>query len=276
MRRRSTSEIQVDYDRTISDLQDNTDYDLLIPKYTDIKHNDTYDSIGANTKISEGDNYNRDNYYIIPYKVPPMTFIGAAYPISWSELRSKIPTVSISRNTNYDKNIWSVNDSAPTNLWVPGFDSFSSVVCGSYTFFKDVLNASLYVCTSNDDGVTVCTRNTGYPDYINHPNVYQCGPLDKISQGYLGISEAFGYAWSDSWDMNLVVSPVKFGNTTITDDSSSSSSSSDSTGACNVYLCRIDSPPSGKGGAANVTIITVDGSGNTSDGQSIIVNFPAI
>jgi hypothetical protein len=273
MRRRSTSEIQVDYDRDIYNPEDTTNYDLLIPKYPEIEHNDTYNSTAANDSISDGINYNRDNYYIIPYKVPPMTFIGAAYPLSWDALHEKIPTVSIARNTNYDKNIWPVNDSSPANLWVGDYKSFSSVVIAAYPFFTNVLNASLYVCNSSDDGSTGCVRNTGYPDYINHPNVYQCGPLDKISNGYLGISEAFGYAWSDSWDMNLVVSPVKYGNTTITEDSSSSSSDN---GGCNVYLCKISSPPSGAGGAATVTVITVDGSGNVNNGRSIIANFPAI
>lgn len=269
MRRRNTSEIQVAYTSS-----DKVKYDLLIPKYPRIEHNDTYNTIEANKGNINDDSYDRDNYYIIPYKVPPMTFNGISYALSWGNLGKTIPTVSIARDVNYDKDIWTVDDKSSINLWVDGFYSFSAVVLDAYQAFENILNASLYECTGDDPDKT-CVRNTGYPDYNNRPSEYQCGPLDKVDTGYMGIADAFSYAWSDAWDMNLSYSLVKYGNATRKDDSSSSSSSSEPP-AGGALLCRVVDPPSSAGGTATVVVISVNSEGGIKEGRSLVVNVPAI
>lgn len=281
MRRRHKSEIQApvqaandrDYDMLVQNYPDiDKNYDLLIPKYPNIEYNDKYNSVRANQSISTS-NYDRDNYYIIPYKVPPMTFTGKAYPLDWSSMYSVVPRVSISRGVNYNKDIWT--DDGTSNLWVNAtYDTFSSIVLRAYPGFEGVLNASMYVCTS-EDGEDVCIRNTGYPDYINNPSIYQCGPIDTVDTGYLGISDAFAYAWSDSWDINLVARPVKYSKKTKKDESGSSGSQGGGVGG-GALLCKIVSAPSSAGGTATVQVISVNAAGGVSAGSSMTVNVPAI
>ena len=245
MRRNTKDNIQVSYPLA-DENKDNSNYDLLIPKYEPIKHNGIYDTVSANEGTFTVDTYDRDNYNIIPYKVPPMMFTGTSYPLDWKILYDTIPTISRARGVDYDRNIWLTDKGSQdtaSNLWVtlPGdgtYNTFSSIVLASYSSFKSILNASLDPCESKVAS-SDCGRTTGYPDYKNYPDTYQCGPLDKVDTGYLGIADAFAYAWSENWDMSLVNRSVKYGNTiSIRDDSSSSSSSSSAPGS-NIRVCKI-------------------------------------
>ena len=275
MRRRNLSEVQVAPSGPISaDLDYN--FGLLIPEYPEIDINDTYNTISANRSPSEA-NYSRDNYNIIPYKVPPMMFDGKVYNLDMNSLYNYIPTVGRSRYINFDKNIWTSESLVyGVNFWVnANYTTFSAITLTAFPGFVDILNASMVECTDTGDQRT-CYRNTGYPDYKNNPDRYQCGPLDKVDTGYLGISEAFAYAWSDSWDINLMNRPVKYSKKIKKDESSSSGSESSGGTGGGALLCRIVSAPSSAGGTASVEVISVNAAGGISAGSSIVVNVPSI
>lgn len=251
MRRRTKSEIQV------APSPDPTPkYLLLIPVYKNTPYNYIYDA------TSDGSVYDRNNYCIIPYKVPPMMFDGTVYDIDLKAVQSIVPPISTMRDLNYDHDIW---DSAGI--------SFSSVVLSVFLGFVDIINSSMCMC----EGGESCIHITGYPDYKNHPEKYQCGPLDKLDLGYMGISDAFANAWADAWDVSLINRPIKYGSSKRSkkDESSSSSSSTVGPGGA-AWLCKIETPPSGNGGTAVVSGISVDGSGAVKTSGSMVVNVPAI
>lgn len=271
MKRRTLSEIQTARQIPPGQADPSINYDLLVPVYTDMTMNDIYDTEASNGQSFDYYNtnaYSRDNYCVIPYKVPPMTFTGHTYDLDENILTRAVPNISTTRGVEYDRSIW-LSDTY-SGLWVDGYPSFSVIVCSAYPSFIDILNSSLCSCVDEDD--TGCYHITGYPDYKNHPEKYQCGPLDKIDVGYIGISDAFAYAWSDSWDMGIVNNINKYTTSKRPpDDSSSSGSESDD---CDVFICTISGSVAGSGGSVTVERLLVGSNGETEPAGTITVNIP--
>lgn len=280
MKRRSKSEIQskiqVPEDSEYSEIKYE---ELLVPLYEhasvlsecsdssdiiskDIVYNSVYE---YNGDLSTG--YHRDNYCIVPAVVPPMALTGTSYDLSYSYIKANIPRISTIFGLNYSPDI--------LNSYV----KLSSIVIGSYPDFTDILEASKCICLDVDipeysDSKEVHISEDQMP-FDTNPSEYQCGPLDNVTTISSDISDEYAYAWPELWDMSTIVPAIGGGGSKPPPDDSSSSGGVAPAGT-NVILCKVITPPTGSGGTAEVSAISVSGDGSVTPGKTYVVNLPSI
>jgi hypothetical protein len=207
----------------------------------------------------DGTKYHRDNYCMIPYKVPPMMLEGTVYALSESVLASKSPNISTLPNLVYDQTIWTQTNPI----------QFTTIVVKAYSEFADILNAG--VCTEKN-----CSHIKGLYDYKNHPELYQCGPLDSVIVDYFDIANEYQMGWSSMWDMGVVNNIFKYGKGGGGGGKDDDDESSELL-ASYVYLGVIKTAPSGSGGTAIVTGVRVGSTGAVYEtGPTFSVNLPSL
>ena len=260
MRRRTWDEIQ-GISQVPPGYQDqlNKNYSSLIPSYV---HKSIYKLCDSDDLVySEGpriyyndvysysdDSYHRDNYCMVPIKVPPMTLKSSAYNLNHSVVVSSIPKVSSIFGLEYD------------HTFLTSY-SLADVVILAYPEYVHSLEHGCCRCNDNNMEVEPGGSYTGIE-----------GPLDHMVSDVPAISDEYAYMWEDLWDMGTFHTSSGRGEV---DESSSSSGISD--GGVKVFLGRIKSPPTGPGGTVTVELITVSGSGGIkSTGKTVVVNIPAI
>lgn len=248
--------------------------DLLIPSYThksvidcssgtqlaekEVTTEDTIDIVYNSQYSYDGAKHHRDNYCMIPYKVPPMMLEGTTYALSESVLANESPNISELADLVYDQTIWTQKNPI----------QFTTIVVNAYSAFDAILNTG--VCTE-----TNCSHIKGLYDYKNHPELYQCGPLDSVIVDYFDVADDYQMGWSSMWDMGVVNNIFKYGKgggRGGKDDDETT----DILGSF-VYLGVIKTAPSGTGGTATVTGVRVGSTGAVYEtGPTFSVNLPSL
>lgn len=214
----------------------------------------TYSSSGEPSLIG----YSRDNYCIIPLIVPSMTLNNESVTVgNPQDLMNLLPKPSTKFGYNYNYKILT-DDSLLLDTAVV----LSNVSVNSEHII-DIFN--LDKCSCN------CTSGD-YSDVCSSGDSILFGPVDSVFVPLENISDEYAVNWPSTWDMDTVYSSGRIPKKK--QDSSSSSGPPISAGT--VFLCRIDVPPTGNGGTATVSVISVSGSGAVQPGQSLTVNVPAI
>lgn len=205
-----------------------------------------------------GTEYHRDNYLMIPLSVPPMSLSSEVFDLDSSVLDKLIPNVSTDFDLTYDYTFFT--DSSICNIVSLAESPETVSLPGTFNF---ILSGGRFG-VSDDCEVVQCYRC--YDNLI--------APLDNVTIHVQNVSDEYAYVWEDVWDMS-VINTFRGSRRPPKEESSSSSQPPAGTGA--VYLCKIDQPPTGNGGNALVTVISVDGSGAVNvTGQSLTVNVPSI
>lgn len=203
-----------------------------------LHHNTIREYSGPFTDHSPYTRYHRDNYSLIPTRIPPMSFSSISFSLDDYLVVTLVDRVSTNFNIKYDRTYLN-------NL----SRSFASVVI-----------------TASEEG---SSDGINFNDYMLYPTCYditsELSPLDILLAPRYDISDEYAYMWEDVWDMVTVR-----GNTTPTNKTTTTGLKTD------VALCQIVTPPSGNGGTAIVRVISVSGSGAVSPGASIAVNVPSI
>lgn len=269
MRRRSHAEIQSsdqipqvqvghDYYTLLT-----ADYSSLIPSYEHVSITQVCSTPESSSTIvddriyyngiysykDEPGDYHRDNYCIIPLAVPAMTLkineSGVNVPVS--SVYDAIPKVSSMFNLKYDTTFLLDN----------------SLAYAAYSVFGVKYDHNRCVC--NKDKLENCYNDDTCQGLI--------APIDLIIIQSIDISDEYAYIWEDLWDMSIIRIPGR----RRPDESSSSSGSESIVDAGHaVYLCKVDTPPTGNGGTAIVSIISVSGSGAVKAAGGLSVNVPSI
>lgn len=226
----------------------------------DIVYNSQYSYNGDNHQL---DNYHRDNYCMIPYKVPPMMLEGTAYALSEAVLASESPNISELAYLVYDQTIWTQETPEETPI------QFTTIVVNAYKEFADILNAG--VCTEKN-----CSHIKGLYDYKNHPELYQCGPLDSVIVDYFDVADDYQMGWSDMWDMGVVNNIFKYGKGG-GGGGGKDDEDDDTFAGSLIFLCTIDATGPGTTGGTSVSGVRVDSNGSVwQTGPSFVVNLPQL
>lgn len=260
MKLRSKAEIQTSthvpsyvHSSTVTDCSEDTEYIVKLP---DIIYNAEYKYLDTGEPSLE--DYSRDNYCIIPLIVPSMTLDNESVTVGNPQaLMGLLPKPSTKFGYNYNHEI--LTDGS---LLLDTAVVLSAVSVKSERII-DIFNLDKCSCE--------CTSGD-YSDVCSIVNDKLFGPIDSVFIPLKNISDEYAVNWPSTWDMDTVYSsgrsPKKPG------DSSSSLVPPVSGGA--VFLCRIDVPPTGNGGTATVSVISVSGSGAVQTGQTLTVNVPSI
>lgn len=260
MKLRSSAEVQTSeqvpsyvHESIVTYCKDDTEHTVELPY---IIYNAKY--IYSDTGVPSLDDYSRDNYCIIPLIVPSMTLDNESVTVGNPQaLMYLLPKPSTKFGYNYNHEI--LTDGS---LLLDTAVALSGVSVNLEDII-DIFNLDKCSCE--------CTSGD-YSDVCSVVNDKLFGPIDSVFIPLKNISDEYAVNWPSTWDMDTVYSsgrsPKK------PEDSSSSSVPPVSAGS--VFLCRIDVPPTGNGGTATVSVISVSGSGAVQTGQTLTVNVPSI
>ena len=232
----------------------NTEDTVNLP---DIIYNAKYEYSSTGETSLDKDKYSRDNYCIIPLIVPSMTLDNESATVEKpDDLMKLLPKPSTKFGYNYNYKI--LTDGSlllDTAVVLSGVSVNSERIIDIFNLDKCSCD-----CTSSD-----------YSDVCSTVDERLFGPIDSVFIPLKNISDEYAVNWPSTWDMDTV---YPSGRGPKKPDDSSSSVPPVSTGA--VFLCRIDVPPTGNGGTATVSVISVSGSGAVKPGQTLTVNVPSI
>ena len=276
MRRRSYDEIQTSEQIPEQGYDEYRykDYSKLVPTYrhTSMKFNcNEISDTGSYIEVESDPNiyynniysyldssvYHRDNYCSIPINVPAMSLQADTFGLSVEVVQDNVPKVSKNLELDYDSSFLVPSNSLMRVVLLAADDTSEALIL-------DMLNRSCE-CTGlykpNPCSSDECSS------FIQ--------PLDDIKTTIIAVSDEYAYSWPDLWDMSTLTTHSTKRYKPPTQQSSSSSSVPPAPQGA-VYLCKIDTPPTGNGGSATVSIISVSGSGAVKVGGSIVVNVPSI
>ena len=253
MKRRNRYEIQVETDvpsyihtsksECIADESSSSDDGTV-----DILYNNIYKIYGTDGQYAvSAENYDRDNYCVVPLTVPSLS-LNQSTPFIPKDITKPVTRVSTWMDIEYDYNIL-INKDQDKNLNLVG------MVGSELTYILNNLNA----CTCSDGP----THENTYPELT---------PLDSINTFISDVSDEYAYSWDQNWDMTTINTISR---PRVKKQQSSSSDIIESTLIAPVYLGTVSASP---GGAGGIIIVHIDAQGNTqgANGGYIAVNFPKI